>query len=132
MGLGTILVEDKKANGMASKPPNKVPSKAMAISNAMANYGLRKAVSFHNAVKHAAAMIDPNIRNFPADLARFHVSGHQPTGERNAAIAVLTGNGVLVRLDRPEGYEDVHPQLLVEDAIGDRWSNYETLAPNCD
>ena len=50
----------------------------------------------------------------------------------DAAIAVLTGNGVLVRLDRPEGYEDVHPQLLVEDAIGDRWPNYETLAPNCD
>lgn len=46
----------------------------------------------------------------------------------DAAIAALSGDGVLVRLDRPEGYEDVHPQLVSEDAIGDRWPSYETLS----
>ncbi len=45
----------------------------------------------------------------------------------DAAIAALAGDGVLVRLDRPEGYEDVHPQLVSEDAIGERWPSYETL-----
>lgn len=25
------------------------------------------------------------------------------------------------------GYEDVHPELLVDDAIGERWSDYEVL-----
>ena len=84
------IADDFKMRGL-HKPDNSdqldMGVHAMAISNAMANYGLRKAVSFHNAVKHAAAMIDPNIRNFPADLARFHVSGHQPTSERNATLA---------------------------------------------
>jgi len=45
----------------------------------------------------------------------------------DAAIAALAGDGVLVRLDRPEGYEDVHPQLISEDAIGDRWPSYATI-----
>lgn len=49
--------------------------------------------------------------------------------------AALTGHDewVLVRLRRIEGYEDVHPELVAEDAIGDRWPEYETLtqdAPN--
>jgi len=30
----------------------------------------------------------------------------------DAAIEALAGDGMLVRLDRPEGYEDVHPQLV--------------------
>ena len=46
----------------------------------------------------------------------------------DAAIGALVGDGVLVRLDRPEGYEDVHPELLVEDAVGDRWPGYEILS----
>ena len=48
----------------------------------------------------------------------------------DAAIAAMAGDGVLVRLDRHEGYEDVHPQLVAEDAIGDRWPSYETLMHN--
>lgn len=48
----------------------------------------------------------------------------------DAAICAMAGAGVLVRLDRPECYEDVHPQLVAEDAIGDRWPSYETLMPN--
>jgi hypothetical protein len=48
-------------------------------------------------------------------------------GAEMDAIARLSGNGVLVRLDRQEGYEDVHPQLVAEDAIGDNWPSYETL-----
>lgn len=48
----------------------------------------------------------------------------------NAAIESIAAGGVLVRLDRPEGYEDVHPDLLVEDAIGDRWPGYEAIYAN--
>jgi len=43
----------------------------------------------------------------------------------DAAISALAGDGFLVRLDRPEGYEDVHPELVTEDAIGERWPGYE-------
>lgn len=59
---------------------------AMAITNAMEQYGLRKVITFHNSVNHAAAMTDPRISNFPADLTRFHMSGMQPTGERNETL----------------------------------------------
>lgn len=45
----------------------------------------------------------------------------------DAAIAAMAGDGVLVRLDRHEGYEDVHPQLVAEDAIGDRWPSWRIL-----
>ncbi|EKD40889.1 MAG: hypothetical protein ACD_74C00137G0007 [uncultured bacterium] len=45
--------------------------------------------------------------------------------------AALAGkNGVLVRLDRPEDYNGVHPQLVAEDAIKDNWPSYETLTLN--
>lgn len=45
----------------------------------------------------------------------------------DAAIAAMAADGVLVRLERPEGYEDVHPELVAEDAIGKRWPAYTTL-----
>ena len=44
-----------------------------------------------------------------------------------AAISAMSGDGVLVRLDRPEGYEDVHPQIVAEDAIKESWPSYETF-----
>ena len=44
----------------------------------------------------------------------------------NAAIEALEGDGVLVRLERVEGYEDVHPDLVAEDAIN--WPDYEVLS----
>lgn len=46
----------------------------------------------------------------------------------DAAIAAITDGGVLVRLDRHEGYEDVNSHLVSEDAIGKRWPGYTTLA----
>lgn len=46
----------------------------------------------------------------------------------DAAITSMAGDGVLVRLDRHDGYEDVAAQLVAEDAIGDRWPSYTTLA----
>lgn len=49
-------------------------------------------------------------------------------GCADAALAALVADGVLVRLGRPEGYEDVHPHLLVDDAIGERWPDVEILA----
>lgn len=39
----------------------------------------------------------------------------------------LKPNEVLVALARVEGYEDVHPELVSEDAIGDRWPEYRTI-----
>ena len=59
---------------------------ALAISNAMEQYGLHRAVSFHNSVRHAHTMADPRVQGFPADLQRFHVSGAQPTSERRVAL----------------------------------------------
>lgn len=44
----------------------------------------------------------------------------------DAAIKSIEGNGVLVRLERVEGYEDVHPDLVAEDAIN--WPDYEVLS----
>lgn len=43
-------------------------------------------------------------------------------------IAVLEDDGVLVRIGRPDGYEDVHPHLVVEDAIREVWTDYEVLS----
>ena len=42
-------------------------------------------------------------------------------------IEHLSAGGVLVRISRPEGYEDVHPDLLVEDAIKDGWKWFDIL-----
>lgn len=39
----------------------------------------------------------------------------------------LAEDEVLVALKRPEGYEDVHPELVTEDAIGDRWPEYRII-----
>lgn len=36
---------------------------------------------------------------------------------------------VLVALKRPEGYEDVHPELVAEDATKETWPEYRTLWP---
>lgn len=46
----------------------------------------------------------------------------------DAAMAAMASGGVLVRLNRPEDYEDVHPQLVAEDAIRDTWPSYDTLS----
>lgn len=34
---------------------------------------------------------------------------------------------VLIALKRPEGYEDVHPELVAEDAINEDWPEYRTI-----
>mgnify|MGYP001570234062 FL=1 len=39
----------------------------------------------------------------------------------------LSEDEVLVALKRVEGYEDVHPDLLAEDAIGKNWPEYRTI-----
>lgn len=38
----------------------------------------------------------------------------------------LADDEVLVALKRHEGYEDAHPELVTEDAIGERW-RYRTI-----
>lgn len=47
---------------------------------------------------------------------------------RTITIAI-DDDEVLVALKRPEGYEDVHPQLVAEDAIEDEWPVYRTILP---
>ena len=42
-------------------------------------------------------------------------------------IIELADDEVLVALKRGEDYEDVHPELVSEDAIGDRWPEYRTI-----
>ena len=42
-------------------------------------------------------------------------------------IAELSRGGVLIRLDRPDGYEDTHPALIAEDALRPHWRWYEIL-----
>ena len=44
-----------------------------------------------------------------------------------AAIEALSGGGVLVRLERIEEYEDVHPELLAEDALERSLWPYEVI-----
>ncbi len=39
---------------------------------------------------------------------------------------------VLVALKRTEDYEDVHPELVAEDAIKDTWPEYRTVWPKTD
>lgn len=39
----------------------------------------------------------------------------------------LADDEVLVALKRGEDYHDVHPELVSEDAIGDRWPEYRTI-----
>lgn len=34
---------------------------------------------------------------------------------------------VLVALKRPEDYDDVHPELVAEDAIKETWPEYRTI-----
>lgn len=42
-------------------------------------------------------------------------------------IIELADDEVLVALKRGEAYEDVHPQLVSEDAIRERWPEYRTI-----
>lgn len=46
---------------------------------------------------------------------------------RRELIAELSGDGVLIRLERPEGYEDTNPQIVAEDALRDSNWPYEVL-----
>lgn len=39
----------------------------------------------------------------------------------------IADDEVLVALKRHEGYEDVHPELVAEDAIKETWPGYRTL-----
>lgn len=42
-------------------------------------------------------------------------------------IVEIAEDEVLVALRRVEGYEDVHPEILTDDAIGDRWPEWRTI-----
>lgn len=39
----------------------------------------------------------------------------------------IADDEVLVALKRGEGYEDVHPQLLAEDALGGEWPEWRLI-----
>lgn len=42
-------------------------------------------------------------------------------------IVELADDEVLVALTRGDDYDDVHPELVSEHAIGDRWPVYRTI-----
>ena len=42
-------------------------------------------------------------------------------------IIELADDEVLVALKRIEDYEDVHPEILADDAIGSRWPEWRTI-----
>lgn len=42
-------------------------------------------------------------------------------------IVELADDEVLVALKRVEGYEDVHPEILTDDAIGGGWPEWRTI-----
>lgn len=44
----------------------------------------------------------------------------------------IADDEVLVALKRGEGYEDVHPQLVAEDAIKENWPEYRTIKADGD
>ena len=42
-------------------------------------------------------------------------------------VIELADDEVLVALKRIEDYEDVHPEILADDAIGSRWPEWRTI-----
>lgn len=88
-------------------------------------------------------MGSPSIRE---DLARVLAASfgdnpdsraHEPGNDRrwedylvvvDEVIAALEGDGVLARIGRPEGYEEVHPSLVVFDALRATWTDFEVLS----
>ena len=42
-------------------------------------------------------------------------------------IVELADDEVLVALKRIDDYEDVHPEILADDAIGDGWPEWRTI-----
>lgn len=58
------------------------------------------------------------------------ILGVKSPGRRAASRKLLVeSDEVLVALRRGEGYEDVHPQLLGEDAISSRWPEWRVVWP---
>ncbi len=41
----------------------------------------------------------------------------------------IADDEVLVAIKRPEDYEDVHPELVAEDAFKESWPEYRTVWP---
>lgn len=62
-----------------------------------------------------------------AILSAFIVRTEAAALSQTAGVAV-DADEVLVALRRGEGYEDVHPQLVAEDAIDDRWPEWRIIA----
>lgn len=43
-------------------------------------------------------------------------------------VAELSSNGVLIKIHIPEGYEDVHPELVAEDAMVNSLFGYDVVS----
>lgn len=68
-----------------------------------------------------------------AAAALSEILGVKQPGRRTAARKLLVDSDeVLVALRRGEGYEDVHPQLVGEDAISPRWPAWRVVWPGQD
>lgn len=59
-------------------------------------------------------------------VARWHTALLTAMGD--CVMVKVATDEVLVALRRPEGYEDVHAELVSEDAIREEWPEYRTIA----
>ncbi|HEV7379352.1 MAG TPA: Helicase associated domain protein, partial [Dyadobacter sp.] len=62
---------------------------AIAIKNAMIEYGLNKVVTFHNTVSEARFFAENDTIKAELGIPLFHVSGQQNMGERTAIMAAF-------------------------------------------
>lgn len=84
--------------------------------------------------RFAIDCMDESSSTEPLDLSRanFHAAIDAMQADidrlRKDAITALADGGVLIRLPRVEGYEDVCDELLAADALeGINWPSYELL-----
>lgn len=64
-----------------------------------------------------AASVNIRNNNSPEELAEFSIS----------LLAKLSNNGVLISIRIPEGYEDVHPTLIADDAMKNSQFIYDAI-----
>jgi len=91
------------------------PSRATAIEAAKALEALDDDSAAHDVwgfldVDKMPENLAAKVSTLSAELQKSWESGAPETSRADS-------DGILVKIDRPEGYEDVHPELLLDDAI---------------
>lgn len=67
------------------------------------------------------------LRTLHSERMVAHFDTILPEGTKRFITIEIEDDEVLVALKRPEDYEDVHPELVAEDAIKETWPGYRTV-----